>query len=134
MLPTNTTNIHELTHVIESFKDYVTGTVLNMSHHAARKPDKAEREKALKEAGDWMIANVHALDVLQVALTDFVLHTPELLYQLENTDNHFSECVEDWPEELPTPEEIEEVGEMSEAEVREEYKQLQEQFGLDEEA
>ena len=134
MLPTNTTNIHELTRVIESFKDYVVGTALNMCHHAARKPDGAEREAALEEAGNWTVANVHALDVLQCALTDFVVHTPELSWQLDHTENRFLECVEEWPEDLPTPGEVENMLEMDDADLFKEYEQFKELLGADKES
>lgn len=105
MLPTNTTNIFELTRVLESYEDYVVGTAVNMANHAATRRDKAEREEALREAGKWIETRVLALDAMKHAFGDFVMNTPELLAQMYNTDNRFLECVEEWPEELPTMEE-----------------------------
>ena len=105
MLPTNTTNIFELTRVLESYEDYVVGTAMNMANYAATRRDKAEREKALREMKKWSDVHVHALDAMKNAFGDFVMNTPELLAQMYNTDNHFLECVEEWPEELPTVEE-----------------------------
>ena len=90
MIPTNTTNIFELTRVLESYEDYVVGTAVNMANHAA---------------GKWIETRVLALDTVKHAFRDYVLNTPKLLAQMNNTDNRFLECVEEWPEELPTMEE-----------------------------
>lgn len=106
MFPTNTTNIHELTRVIESYQDYVTGFAVNICHAAAMKPTEAERDKARLEAGEWIHAHVLALDSMKSALAGFVENTPELLYQLDCTINHFADVMAEWPEELPTPEEV----------------------------
>lgn len=105
MLPTNTTNIFELTRVLESYEDYVVGTAVNMANHATTRRDKAEREEALREMKKWADAHVLALDAMKHAFGDFVLNTPELLAQMHNTDNRFAECASEWPEELPTVEE-----------------------------
>ena len=105
MLPTNTTNIFELTRVLESYEDYVVGTAMNMANYAATRRDKAEREKALRKMKKWSDAHVRALDTVKHAFRDYVLNTPELLAQMHNTDNRFAECAREWPEELQTVEE-----------------------------
>lgn len=40
------TNIRELTRIIESFKDYVVGTALNMPCHAAKDPKEPSAKRS----------------------------------------------------------------------------------------
>lgn len=102
MLPTN---IFELTRALESYEDYVVDTAVDMANLAACVKGEAEREEALREAGKWIETRVLALDTVKHAFRDYVMNTPKLLAQMNNTDNRFLECVEEWPEELPTMEE-----------------------------
>ena len=108
MLPTNTTNIFELTRALESYEDYVVGTAVRHGEPWRRRVKGRSRTRGspARNAGKW-IANAHvlALDTVKHAFGDFVMNTPELFAQMRNTDNRFAECASEWPEELPTVEE-----------------------------
>ena len=55
------TNIRELTRIIESFKDYIVGTALNISCHAAKDPKEPSAKRSWKklEIGRWRTHGVY---------------------------------------------------------------------------